>query len=224
MKKVIGCFFCVLAVSFPGVQAAESGPYVKLELGPSIVEDTDIKEFLGFPAGQTIEFDPGFRFVMGGGYSFNDFVAVGGETGMSYNMIDDISGNVLEGDSGIGNVPMMATVTLKLPNRTGIVPFISAGAGLSFTFFDADDLVNDPNGPNEFILDGSESDTVFAWQLSAGVKYQLNDRMSFGLAYKFMYTDEADWDAEDVFTGLDSEFGIEEMYTHAVTFHFSFKF
>jgi opacity protein-like surface antigen len=93
---------------------------------------------------------------------------------------------------------LLATVTLKLPNRTGIVPFASAGAGVAFTFFNADDLVNDPGGPNEFILDGSESDAVFAWQLSAGLKYQLNDRMSMGVAYKFLYTGEPDWEAQRI--------------------------
>lgn len=224
MKRMVGVLTC-LAVSATLVYAAEPGPYVKLELGPTLVEDVDIKEFFGAAPGYTIEFDPGIRFTIGGGYQFNDFIAVGGETGFTYNLIDNISGpgRVAERDSGIGNIPLMANVVFKLPNRTRVVPFVGAGAGLSFTFFEADNMViEDPGGT--IFVDGSESDTVFAWQLFGGLKYQLNEQMSFGVAYKYMFTDEPDWEADDVFSASSSDFSIEEMHTHAVVFNFTFKF
>jgi opacity protein-like surface antigen len=224
MKRMHGLIAgaCVGAfISAWPVKAA--GPYFKAEAGPTIVEDVTIEEFLGAPAGQKIDFDPGFRFSIGGGYAFTDFLAVGGETGMSYNYIDDISGAVSEGDSAMGNVPLLGNVIFKFPNPTGLVPFAGAGAGISFTFFHADDLVNNEPG-NDFVLDGGESDAVFAWQLFAGLKYELNNHMSFGLVYKYLNTGEAEWEAEDVLTGLDTDFRISRMKTHAVMFTFTLRF
>ena len=233
MKRIVRslggvCVGCAV-VSVVSAHGQESGPYVKAEVGPTITEDVTLTDFLGLGGGK-IEFDPGMRFGIGGGYSFADFVAIGGETGFSFNYIDSISGNFRgEGDSSIGQVPLLANVVFKLPNRTGLVPFAGAGAGLSFPYFYADDIVFDPtpgspgNG-DETIVDGSESDVVFAWQAFAGLKYALNDRMSLGLAYKYLHAESPEWEAEDVFTGLDSEISIGDLKTHAVTFIFTFKF
>jgi len=209
-------------------RAAEPGPYVKAEIGPTFTDDVELKEFVGLGGRATIEFDPGMRFAIGGGYSFADWVAIGGETGVSFNYIDNISGNFHgEGDSSIGQVPLLANIIFKIPTRIGLEPFAGAGAGVSFPYFYADDIVFDPTpgvSGDETIVDGSESDVVFAWQLFAGLKYRLDDRMSIGLSYKYLHAESPDWEAEDVFTGLDSEISIGDLETHAVTFVFTFKF
>jgi opacity protein-like surface antigen len=229
MKKIVRllggvCVGC--AVASVTAQAQDSGPYLKAEVGPTLTEDVTMRDFLGLGGGK-IEFDPGMRFGVGGGYSFADWVAIGGETGVSFNYIDNISGNFRgEGDSSIGQVPLLANIVFKLPNKTGLVPFVGAGAGVSFAYFHADDLVfDDPAvSGDETIVDGSEGDAVFAWQLFGGVKYALNDRMSLGLSYKYLHAESPDWEAEDVFTGLDSEISVGDLNTHAVTFIFTFKF
>src|SRR5881296_1812366 len=107
MKKAVRFFgsicVCSAAASALPVQAGDSGFFVKAEIGPTITQDTRVKEFITLPPGSEIEFYPGVRFAVGGGYSFADIVALGGETGVSYNTIRHISGNVSEHDSGIGN-------------------------------------------------------------------------------------------------------------------------
>lgn len=233
MKKIVRsvggvCVGCALASAVSG-RAGEPGPYFKGEIGPTMTEDVTLRDFLGLGGGK-IEFDPGMRMAVGGGYSFSDFVAVGGETGFTFNYIDNISGNFVgEGDSSIGQVPLLANVVFKFPNPSRVVPFIGAGAGVSFPFFHADDIVFDPTpgspgSGDETIVDGSESDAVFAWQAFAGLKYQINDNMSVGLSYKYLHAESPDWEAEDVFTGLDSEIAISDLRTHAVTFVFTFRF
>jgi opacity protein-like surface antigen len=212
-----GCVICSLTPA----HAQHSGPYVKVEIGPTITEDNEIKEFLGIPPGTKIEFDPGFRFAIGGGYNFSDVVAIGGETGISYNYIDHIDGPISEGDSVIGNVPIMANITFKLPNRTGLVPYVGAGAGVSFAFIDADIVNNDPG--NQFFLDGSDSDAVFAWQAYGGLKYHINDQMAVGVGYKYFQAESPHWRAEDIF-GADEELRIGKIKTHAIVFSFTFKF
>jgi len=229
MKSIVRVLagVCVGCAVVSSTRAAEPGPYAKAEVGPTFTDDVELRDFLGLGGGK-IEFDPGMRFAVGGGYQFADWIAIGGETGVSFNYIDNISGNFRgEGDSSIGQVPLLANVIFRIPTRIGLVPFAGAGAGLSFPYFHADDIVFDPDpgvSGDETIVDGSESDTVFAWQLFAGLKYQLDDRMSIGISYKYLHSESPDWEAEDVFTGLDSEISIGDLETHAVTFIFSYKF
>ena len=229
MKTRILGFACAgFALTF-ALAAQGAGPFVKAEAGPTIMEDVTITEFFGVPQGSKIELDPGFRFAFGGGYAFSDFIAIGGETGFSFNEIDDIEGASSEGDSSIGNVPLMANLTFKFPNKSRLVPFAGAGAGLSFVWFDANTIQVPPGGGGgagvapTLTLDGSESDTVFAWQVFGGLKYELNDQMSFGLAYKYLHADSPHWEAEDDFgNGFDIRTG--HLETHAVMFVFSMKF
>src|SRR5688572_24024473 len=97
---------CVAAAS--AASAAEPGPYVKAEIGPTFTDDVELKEFVGLGVDAKIDFDPGMRFSIGGGYAFADWIAIGGETGVSFNYIDNISGNFQgEGDSTIGQVPLL---------------------------------------------------------------------------------------------------------------------
>jgi len=226
------CVGCVMAGSVcaaPGLYPAQPGPYAKAEVGPTFTDNVELKEFVGIGVGGKIEFDPGMRFGVGGGYQFADWIAVGGETGFSFNYIENISGNFRgEGDSSIGQVPLLANVIFKIPTRIGLEPFAGAGAGLSFAYFYADDIVFDPDpgvGGDETIVDGSsDSDAVFAWQVFAGLKYRLDQRMSIGISYKYLRAESADWEAEDVFTGLDSDISIGDLETHAITFIFSYRF
>jgi opacity protein-like surface antigen len=229
MKNIMRiCIGAGIMVACAGaVQAGDPGPYIKAEIGPTLMEDTELKEFLGLTTGNKVEFDPGFRFGVGGGYSFSDYVALGGEFGLSYNTFKNIEGSIREKDSGVGNVPLLANVIFKLPNRSRVVPYAGAGAGVSFAFFSADDMVFDstPGTPGgETIIDGEESTAVFAWQAFGGLKFEINDNMSLGLAYKYLHAQAPEWEAEDVLTGFDSDIRLGQLKTHAVTFVFSMKF
>jgi opacity protein-like surface antigen len=215
------CFGCLVCSVTPA-RAQHSGPYVKAELGPTITEDVKIHEFLGIPAGTKIEFDPGFRFAIGGGFNFSDVVAIGGETGVSYNYVDHINGAISEGDTAIGNVPLMANITFKIPTRSIVTPYVGAGAGISWAFIDADIVSNQPG--NTFVLHGSDSDAVFAWQAFGGLKFEINPQMSVGIGYKYLQTESPHWKAEDDFTGIEEDLRIGKLKTHAITFIFTFKF
>jgi opacity protein-like surface antigen len=75
------------------------------------------------------------------------------------------------------------------------------------------------------IVDGGESDTVFAWQAFGGLKYAINDRMSLGVTYKYLQTEAPKWEVdEDFFSGLSSDIRMSHLKTHTVAFIFSFKF
>lgn len=169
-----------------------------------------------------IEFDPGFRFGIGGGFAFSDFVAIGGETGVSFNTIDDIAGTNItsESDSTIGHVPMVANIIFKFPNPSRIVPFAGAGAGLAFVWFNSETIRDAASG---LVLDGSDSDALFAWQVFGGVKYELNDHMAIGVSYKYFHADSPNWRAEDD-SGNEFSFGTGHIETHSVNIVFTMKF
>src|SRR5688572_6069718 len=103
MKSIVRVLagVCAGCAVIGSARAAEPGPYVKIEVGPTFTDDTTLKDFLGITGGQKIEFDPGMRMGIGGGYSFADWIAVGGETGFSFNYIDNISGDFRNEDDTI---------------------------------------------------------------------------------------------------------------------------
>jgi opacity protein-like surface antigen len=233
MKSILGKFGSISVACVAGVvcaRAAGPGPYIKAEVGPTFMEDTTLREFVGVSSGNKVEFNPGFRFAAGGGYSFNDFLAIGGETGFSFNSFDRISGNFFnEDDAGVGQVPLMGNIVLKLPTKIGLMPYVGAGAGVSFTFFAADDLVFDPTpggiSGDETFVDGEESDTVFSWQLFGGLKFAINEQMSVGVGYKYINTEGPRWDAEeDFFTGVNTDISMDRLESHSITFIFNMKF
>jgi opacity protein-like surface antigen len=220
--RLSGCACIGGALTF-ALAAQGEGPFVKAEAGPTITEDVTITEFLSLAPGSKIEFDPGFRFAFGGGYSFSDFIAIGGETGFSYNTIDNIQGASSESDSSIGNVPLMGNIILKFPNQSRLVPYAGAGAGVSFVWFDAHTIQVPTGGGGFDTVDGSDSDAVFAWQVFGGLKYEINPNMSLGLGYKYLHADSPEWNAEDDF-GTEISFRTGHIETHAVTFVFNMKF
>src|SRR5688572_29660448 len=131
VRSLVGVSVGCAVLSGVSARAADGpGPYLKAEIGPSITEDVTLRDFLGLGGGGKIEFDPGMRLGIGGGYAFNDFIAIGGETGVAFNYIDNISGGFRgEGDSSISQVPLLGNIVFKFPNPTGLVPYVGAGAG-----------------------------------------------------------------------------------------------
>ncbi|HUE36810.1 MAG TPA: outer membrane beta-barrel protein, partial [Candidatus Acidoferrum sp.] len=86
--------------------------------------------------------------------------------------------------STIANVPILANATLSLPiPHTDIVPYIGGGAGGAVSVFDGHTF----NDGTDFVQ-GEESDTVFAYQAFAGVRFTLGPNVSVGVGYKYFAT------------------------------------
>jgi opacity protein-like surface antigen len=190
-------------------RAQDSGFYFTGGIGPAIAEDIDVKDFLGFGGGK-VELDPGVGVTIAGGYNFNKFLGVEMETGFAANNIDSIAGN--SPDALLYHVPFLANVVLRFDDEASrIVPYVSAGVGGDSTLLWIDDSLG---------VDGSDSDVVFAFQLSAGVRFRINEKMSAGLSYKYYRADEASWDVED--SGGRIKFG--ESTVHLIAAVFNMKF
>ena len=191
------------------VGGEERGPYSTADIGGTIAENTTLKEFPGAVPGSKLEFDPGVRLSVGGGYRFNDWLSVGGETGFIVNTITGA-------DAAVSQVPLFANVEFRLPNKSKIVPFVGGGPGVSFTTISLD---NESLG-NGTTVDGSSSDAVFAWQAYGGIRYKINEQMSVGLVYKYFESDAPRWDVNN--TPQDIRFG--RAHIHAISASFSMSF
>lgn len=191
--------------------AEHMGWYLKAGVGPAWTEEVDVKSFLGPTGGATARFDPGFRFDIGGGYRFCDWFSAELETGMIYNSIGR-AGPIRDlGDSSLANVPIMANALLEIPTGTPFVPFVGAGAGVSFSVLTLDEVGG---------VDGTESDAVFAYQAIVGTRYNLNDKWSINVTYKYFATGDPSWDVRGSGSGIE----VQGARTHAIMAGFNYNF
>jgi opacity protein-like surface antigen len=191
----------------------EPRPYFRGDVGPAITEDIDASFFPGVGS-VTLDLDPGMRFSVAGGATFGDYFGLELETGWMFNEIDSISG-FNDVDGYLTQVPFLVNAMFQFKNNTGLTPFIGAGAGGSATGINLDDA-----DAGTFDVDGSAADVVFAWQVFAGLKYELNENLSVGLMYKYFWSDDGEWDVED--TAQDIQF--EGTRTHSISAVVSYRF
>jgi len=231
MKQFISKFLkagcgCVLLCAAASGYGQNTGFYVKGDLGGNLTHDIDVEEFLGANlSGARIELDPGLRAGIGGGYQFVDWASAEVEVGFMGNYIKSMTGATHIHDAMIGNVPFLVNGKLQLPmGRCPVTPYIGAGVGFSETFFDVDVLEFRDAAGNTYGISGSDSDTVFAWQAFAGLRYALNERMGLGVEYRYFQAESPSWHADfTVGTGSDTlKFGRTQ--THAFSLVFDFRF
>jgi len=191
------------------VKAQESGFYFNGGIGPAISQDLDLKQFVG-PASGSVQLDPGFHFMVAGGYNFTRWLGVEMETGYIGNNIDRIG--TASADGFMSHIPFLANVVLRYDeDNSRLVPYLSAGAGGDSSILWMDHSLG---------VDGSDSDIVFAFQVSAGLRFKINEVMSAGLAYKYYYADDASWDIQN--SGGRISFGAA--HVHLITAVFNMKF
>jgi OmpA-OmpF porin, OOP family len=194
--------------------------YVKADVGGNITENADLKEFFGPVApGTKVKFDPGFRAGVTGGYQLTDWFAGEVEVGFLENQIKSITGADRIHDAWFGNVPFLLNGKLQYPNSSPLTPYIGAGVGFSEAIIDVGHV--DLGGTS---LHGSISDTVFAWQGFAGLRYRLNDSMGLRLEYHYFAAQGANWQADFTQGTASDTMRMGRTQTHAISLAFDFRF
>lgn len=168
-----------------------AGPYFRFGVGPSFFQNGTLKEYalegtpLFSPQNQPVSYDTGVAADMALGYAFDKYISLDFESGYIWAQLDNIPGYIVN-DSSIGNVPLLVNATLSLPiPHTNIVPYIGGGAGGAVVDFNARDF---SDAAGNVTVDGSDSDTVFAYQAFAGVRFMLTPNLSLGVGYKYFVT------------------------------------
>jgi len=199
MKKtfiaIVGAFVLLM---LPGISpAANFGPYFSAQVGGAFLTDSDMSDYY---ADATTQFDPGFASGFAAGFNFGVF-RVEAEVGYQKNDIDKISGYDYEYDeyfagSASGDMTaysFMGNFYLDFHNGSPVTPFITAGVGTATIEL------------NDFGYDDYD-DTVFAYQVGAGLAFYINPHMTIDLKYRYFATDDPDFD------GLSATFASHNVY------------
>jgi len=202
-----------------------AGPYFRMGAGPTFFQDGTLKGYTGGnnpyvngPQNQTVSYDVGYTFDGAFGWAFNQYVGLDFESGYNWGRINNIPGYYANG-STIANVPFLANLTLSMPiPHTNIVPYIGGGAGGAESIFDAHSF---SDAAMLQTLYGSESDTVFAYQAFAGVRFMLTPNLSLGLGYKYFATGNPTFSYPP---GPNVNASFSGVQTHSILFSLQYNF
>jgi opacity protein-like surface antigen len=198
-----------LAMTFSVNAADQAGPYVSVDAGGALTGDVSLKEYPGAGGGSKVEFNPGIRLSLDGGWRFSQWLRAGGQFGVISHQVDGP-------EVSYGQFPILGNVEFQIPNRWRLIPFFGGGAGVSIATvtFDDDNLAGGD------VVDGSAADAVFAWQLYGGLRYKLSETMAVGLVYKYFESESTNWEVDG--TATDIRFG--RARTHSISASFSMDF
>jgi opacity protein-like surface antigen len=192
IHRLVGIILASLSMSLAQAQdywyfPPGAGPYFRAGVGPSFFQNGTLESFTvagsSGPANAPVSYDTGVAFDAAFGYAFNKYIGLDFDTGYIWTRIDSVQG-YQSNHSTIANVPILANATLSLPiPHTDIVPYIGGGAGGAVSVFDGHTF----NDGTDFVQ-GEESDTVFAYQAFAGVRFTLGPNVSVGVGYKYFAT------------------------------------
>jgi OmpA-OmpF porin, OOP family len=221
MKKLFRILFPGVAAALalnlaPLARAQGTGFYVKGDVGGNITEDIDVESFFGENvSGVKLEMDPGLRGGIVGGFQVTDWFATELELGFMVNEVSSVKGGGFVNDATISNVPFLVNARFQYSNpRLLVTPYAGAGVGGSQVIFDVDEL-----SIGNVTMWGSDSDTVFAWQAFAGLRFALNEQMGLSVEYRYFDAASPSWDA-----GYGEEFELGHTRTHAFSLAFDFHF
>ena len=190
--------------------------YLNVDAGAALAERVEVREFIVRTPNTELKLDPGARISVAGGYNFNEFIGAQLETGFMANEVRRVSGGG-DVDATLSHVPLLADIVLRYDQPDcRWAPFVGAGAGGDVSVVDLDHV----RTPGGFVVDGTGSDVVFAWQAFAGARYQFNDRMSLGGVYKFYSADGASWDVERAPGNIES--GTARVHSFSIDFNLRF--
>jgi len=203
--------FVILAIGFlpPGVNsasAADQGFYVSGKTGLVLLgafKDINIDNLKGLDFSK-VEFDTGIGVLGAVGYDFG-LLRLEGEFGYSNNNLDrfKFDEESFKANGDVTDVHLLVNLFVDIPNPTPFVPYVGGGAGVSYTSVNGAGI-----DEVEFLDDNA---VVFAYQVGAGIGYEITDSLVLELGYRYFAT---------VDPNFTNEFGFDvdaEHSSHNVT-------
>jgi opacity protein-like surface antigen len=202
-KLLIALPALFLGVSFISAPSAAQW-YVSGNIGAVQVMDADITETgPGYSVDGEFEFDTGFGINGAVGYGFGnvrlegevsyrqaDFDKVGIDN-LTVGSLKFTSLGSLDVDGDASSLGLMGNVWYDFDTGSKWLPFIGGGIGVARVDSDIDSIGGVSVG-------FSEDDTVFAYQVGAGIGYQISDNAVATLGYRFYGTDDPEFESGGV--------------------------
>ncbi|MFO7604741.1 MAG: outer membrane beta-barrel protein [Desulfurivibrionaceae bacterium] len=186
---IIAGSIMLLSLSTSAYSATET-PYLSGSLGIGFFNDAEVSPSDPAIASYDIEADPGFALAMAVGY---DFTYRTGRMELevvyqnnSLNKAVTAGGDVALAED-IDSFAVLTNGYWDFPTHSRWTPFLSAGLGLA--------LVNVDD--NTAYL-GNDYDTVFAYQIGAGIGYAVNRKITVDCKYRYFATANAEFESGEV--------------------------
>jgi opacity protein-like surface antigen len=204
MKRILSVLFVGSLVVFalsPAVYGAD-GLYAHYKLGLGILTDSDVTDAATPGTSIELEYDDDLAIAIGIGYAVG---AIRGEAELAF-LNNDLDKVVLSGvpqavwSGGASSRALLLNGYYDFLNSTPVTPFVSAGIGIARV-----DV-----GNINYVAGGGQQgghDTVFAYQLGAGVAYEITRRFTVDVTYRYFGTSDADFRPN-----MEMEYGSHNIY------------
>jgi len=209
MKKIIIAIAAIAIWGIPAMSQAapvRQGGYFSGFLGASLPRDADVSGIdVGTPFNERVEFDPGIAVGGAVGYDYG-FFRMEGEISYRHSEISAIT-DVSDGyryrgvDGDVGALAVMANTFIDLHNNSPITPYV--GGGIGFAVLNLSDTTS---ADVAYPLYEKGDDTVFAYQVGAGLEIALNPFLSLDLGYRYFGTSKATFNEDPA---LETRFKLE---------------
>ena len=196
---------CAMTLSISSIAFSAEGPYVSGNLGLAIPSDSDIEDTV-----LTLESDNGLAFGVAIGQEFTGNIRLEAEIAYQENDLDKASISGLGSADIIGDTSSLALLLngyYDFKNESAFTPFISGGIGMAKV--DVSNISLPGFGPVTL----SDDDTVFAYQIGAGLGYAINEKVSLDVKYRYFGTSDpefelatAEYSSHNVYAGIRVSF------------------
>jgi opacity protein-like surface antigen len=174
MKRIFGLVIGVLILLFAAQVWAQGRPqnmYLSGNIGFGMRPDADIAG----PSGNVFDNDPAFVINGAIGVELNPMWRVEGEIGWHFNAAD-VAG--FPQDFTFGVISFMGNGYFDIPTNSPLRPYLGAGLGFALVGVEED----------FFGLTDSDSDLVGAFQLMAGLGYEISPKATLTFGYRYFTT------------------------------------
>jgi len=191
-KAVLIAAGCTMLLSISSIAYSTEGIYVSGNLGLAIVNDSDVTD--STVPGETLKFESDMGYALGGaiGYDFGNF-RIEGEIAYQKNDLDRVKAPGVSADA-TGDTSSLAGLLngyCDFNNTSPFTPYISGGVGVAKV------EINDFNIPGSGMSNVNDDNTVFAYQVGAGVAYTINENLCFDVKYRYFGTSDQEFATTD---------------------------
>jgi len=204
--------------------------YGWVEVGGSLVPEfssTLQSSLSSFQQQGTFEMKPGFAANGGFGQWLDTWLAMEVQAGFLYNGIDSFQPDNADSVSFSGSlmqVPMLLNGMVEAPLKGRIKPFAGAGFGAVMSWLNVDQSL-DLGESTPVSIDGSSTEFSFAYQLSAGVRYDLPGDAFVALTYRYLGAGSPTWSLKESGSGQSvANLSADSINVHSLTLGFFLGF
>ncbi len=195
---IVTAFTLLMTTHLCQAAPPQPGPYASGFLGVTVPRSQDVNSFdyfAGKDYSDRVEFNPGVSMGGTGGYDFG-IIRVEGEISYKFTKMKSITEKSTgygyrDVDGTLDAVAFMFNTFLDIPTGSPVTPYLGGGIGFAGIHLSNTYGTDTRTTYSRLKLYEDDYDSVFAYQIGAGVEIALNRRLSLDLGYRYFCTDTA---------------------------------